>query len=1555
MDTKNEFFRGFLFGIALLALVFGNPVFVIAADGTSAQDIISATHASFAIVPTTVPISSALYPDANAVQTYTVPPGACNLSTLSPMESKALMDLTHEGFSGTKLSSGDDNASGKVNEVKDLGKVELVGQSLDTNKAVKVTAPNYAAPANKFSFLNGLEFKGPFGIGFIIDDTLRVGRCAYSDPTACAINWQGEFIRTSGVGFQQDLVNAFQSVAATGKNLAQSALSTKDYNTLSKNYLTDINSKDFTTGTFGKGTQIKNSILTERYTAKNSTTCNNNACVISTYSAFDKYFNAWMTTDMVVFNIGPTLLHKANKLMSKFSRTTGGSISDLSGWQAKIAKLKEKVTGTPDYLMKTVGMPASTTIGQARISRFKTLVMEEGFEPLLQDLYIGKKLFSSGAGGAIGKLTAPESPIWKFTPEKRKKLFEAVEHLRAYARENVELIDVAKGSYAAEKAAADAITDPVAKQAALDAAKIKFGKSAALQLDDWDEILALDFEDWLKDKEELFSMTGTAVRKNGITLQGQGFVDLSSAPPFNLKRIVQKFRDDGSWSGWSSSADAETFKIGADGTSIQLYRPSPNKVIAQNVGIQDLKLHVAKMGQGTYSVQLPNGTYFPLNTDTVQYIESMPGVGANVSIFESSYAPSGVLTPLDFANRITDKRIIGRPTTALRNIDDLHNALTQSDYAGRRFMSVLDQQFATEGDMLKNYYMNPTMGIYKGTLLPIAYWYAKRGFGNEEFSAFMLPDTWSTLTVYQGVEKIYGDSFIDFFANEGSDQGDMFKRAFNSVPFVWNKVIELAASSNDFTKDTLSKYSGGFLGEGGPRDTVNDLAIYSHNENCAGCNGTFKYASNYLSLNGFRADNALQAYLLEANPVKDASTTKPGDQTGSVIISYTHHSNLNGKTGDIPGEAIDISNASLNKTTCKQKLEQYGLGWAGSAAGGVTAFAENAMYFVGFGPGLVASFTLQMTIGRDLQDCVDDVEGYYIHFYAPPTKEAAKTTSQQIISNDKVTSVLSDLGDKLNNFAKEKQGILSNTSSTQQGANIVKAKDVNTPIEKSLDKMKEQFDQFASQAKESNILQASIEMLPPSSGKLTAKDVFYVWFKDTMTPSAYRTEGKSITTDKNGNSIEEDYKNGTLKVNGKTILGPDKADHTRLITQDNRTPAKIVPKNLTKIGSPQSEAIVFEMNVYGEVKVLEPAVLDCIRRAVYDQTGIAYNGDELTQVFGNLNAINTQNYGSVFARGGRIFLEGSGPRYQGDSGARFIINGYWRSKLMIDSNQNIDAGQFIGMTFDNGTIVLNPQTNELIVWVRQHKDSILSNKDVQGLNAKLTSVTDPETECPVPALGLEAVSYLNDALGTAKVNNFNTSMNKLGPFTQLTTDKKIYEFYAKRDNNVGDCKTYFRVRDRNTGDILYDKEVIGGVSQNADGTLSFKTEDGQSHTLKVSAENGVPKLTYDNGVAETLVTAQGPNGSFWYDTNTVQWYPENGLQIPLSNAFKDNGAWFGTDKNGNVVGTPENKMTFNLGTQNGSGFNVPSMPETIAGIAAFIALFLMAGFMLTRGRYRRKL
>ena len=68
----------------------------------------------------------------------------------------------------------------------------------------------------------------------------------------------------------------------------------------------------------------------------------------------------------------------------------------------------------------------------------------------------------------------------------------------------------------------------------------------------------------------------------------------------------------------------------------------------------------------------------------------------------------------------------------------------------------------------------------------------------------------------------------------------------------------------------------------------------------------------------------------------------------------------------------------------------------------------------------------------------------------------------------------------------------------------------------------------------------------------------------------------------------------------------------------------------------------------------------------------------------------------------------------------------------------------------------------------------------------------------------------------------------------------------------------------------------------------------------------------------------------------------------LFRSFKDNGTFLGSDKNGNVTGTPVNPMTFNLGSQQGNGFNIPSLPETATGLVGFIAAYLIVSFFITQ-------
>ncbi|MCX6803425.1 MAG: hypothetical protein NTY48_02530, partial [Candidatus Diapherotrites archaeon] len=1210
-------------------------------------------------------------------------PGTCAVSRLTPQEAKNILNLTHDGFNAKQIGDGSDiNQKGPV---KDLGKTEIIGKDLGGKEAVKVEAPSIAAPASKFSFLKGVRFSGPFGIGLILDTTLRVGKCDYpvTERALCKISQAGLAVDTSGVGFKSGVVNAFESVkgvvnGTTGKSLAEETLSPSDYNKLHSNYL-GTDTKDFTVGTFGRGELIKNSIMVNQYTAKNSTTCNNSACTINTYSAFDKYFNTWMTTGMVVSNVGPMALNKAFKLLSKGGKILGdGSLATALGLH-----LPQK--------LNFLASPGSL-LGKARINHYNALIKEAGLDKYFEKLTINDALFSSGARGEISKLVAKESEIWKMPPEQRKKFFQAVEDLKSYTVANAEAMRATKTAYDAEISAAEAMPVGPLRDAQIRNVKVTNAQKAAETFNDWDDTVFLDSPAWLKNNDELLGLGGYAVRRNGPYPTGQGYVDLSTSGSYNFKGALVNFSKEGSWSSWAASTESKTFNALNTG-ELKLYKIVPDGGLVQaNVALPDLKYHVAKMGSGTYSVKMPTGEYMPLTPESVAYIESNPLLHGNVSIYRSSYVDAGTLTPEDFANRVMNERILKRSDTAVRNMDDLHNALVQNDYVPRTYWSALDKQFATEGDMIKRYYTSVS-GAARGTVAPIVYWNLKQGLGNwtgnEQYSAFLLPDTWSTIVASQGQGKIYRDSFIDFYANTGSDTGDMFKRAFTSVPAFWNKIIEMAVSTSTQAKDLLSKGTGGFFSGSYTRDTVGDLAFYMKNDNCSGCSGTFDYktsanGNNYFILGGFNVGTNMQAMMVEAKTPEEKA------KEGSLIVSYTHHSDLSGKTGQVEGEKFDISGAREKGDTCDQKLRKVGLGFvlgssfdwanlgfAGSGAGGILLAGESIGYAMGLGPGLMASALQQIMVGQELQDCTDDVEGYYVHFFAPPSKDAAKAKSKEVISSETITNAMSDLGTRLEDVAR---GSADKTTTPQTP---------QTPVQQSLDKLNQQFTDLANKATQANILQAALEMLPPSNGSLEGKDVFYVWYKEQASANSYRTTGKIALTDSNGNKVETNFEDGTIKANGKIIVGPENADHARMSNMDNRRPAQVVPVTLNRIGAPMTSAAVFELNSYGEIRVLDQSVLNCIQQAIKDQTGITYSGNELTQAFGPLKAIGTQNYSSVFARDGMIYLEGPGGRLQGSSSSRFVINGYWDTNL-LDATTSANGGQFIGMNFEHGEIVLKP-------------------------------------------------------------------------------------------------------------------------------------------------------------------------------------------------------------------------------------------------------------------------
>ena len=1432
---------------------------------------------------------------------------ACSVSKLDPKEAAALMNLTKDGYQGGEMTDGQPD----TNNNETLGDIELIGDAYDGESAVKVKAPSEITPSNRFAFLADKTIIGPWGIGVIMDDTLRVGRCEGLPQEQCRINGDGLTYRNSGEGFVSDWTNALESLNDSTTRLALN-MDDEEFEGMKNNYI-DSNAPDFLVVKLTQEEQITNSILTEKYIARQATNCNNGSCAVSTYSAFDKYYNAWFSTEMVVSAFGPALFNQAKKVFGKVFEAAGMSGTLRSNF--KLGKLQPTYNKWFSKYPANVMNAPSDIIGKARISKYQNLVKEYGLGPEMTKLTVGQKMFSAGAAGYTDELLAAGSAIQKYTPQQKAKFYEAIEHLSQYTK--ISNIGIQE---AAAKRSADLLAGiPKAT------ADIEYARTLSKHMVDWDDVTFLDFPKWLKEQDALVNFNGYGFRRQGLS-GNDAIVEISTAPSFNMKAMLQEFSDNPG-GGWRSTdwGRQVSFDVNPDG-SLKLFKLKPSKTVQSGVSVDDLRKHVASFGEGTYSVRLPTGDVMPLNQQSIESIVSNPALGGNVDIVSSAWSEEGALTAADFAERLSSPRIGGRVNVAEINLKDIEFGLREQGFPERKAFSLLDAQYAREANMVKDYFKKPiSVGLYKGTAMPFMYWNLKRGFGFEEYSAYMLPDSWTTLTVVQGVDQIYNDSYIDFFANAGSDQGDMFARVINAPFMIWQEIVD-AAAENVFPTgaEWIQKMSGeGGLGGNIMRDEVFDLAFYAHNENCADCVTPIGYEEGYFFVNGFKMGNDMQAFLVEA-ATEDVKTKE-----GTTIVAFTHHSNLEGKSMDTEGGEINLVDGRLNDETCDQALRSINLGWAGTGAGGILAVGESMAYFMGIGPGLMATGVQQLMLADNLQDCVDDKEGYYIHFYAPPSAEKIKKQSQETLSNETVSE----------SFSKMAEGVEGAISTDNQNV-----------VSQAMGKIKDQFQGFAKEAKAANILQANIEMLPPNFGTILGEEMFYFWYKGNAMPSGYDDTSVTVMTDGN-TTVEINKASDRIRINGETVVSTP--DHTRMTinTGDMRIPAQVVPYTLTKVAAPNTSAPVFELNTNGEIFVRNSEVLDCIQLAVKAQTGIEYSGDELTQVFGDLSALKTDMYGSVSVVDGKIYMEGKAPRAQGGPGSIFVVDGFWQSTLK-DSGNDFNAGKFVAMTFKHGTIVLKEETNELIVWLRQHKDSVLTDKDVAGLKANLTTVIDPETECPVPAIDLEAMPFPNDELGQKRVDNFNTSMDHLGPFTQFTTDKKIFIFYSKLDPETGECKDYFKVIDKETGEVLTDQEIVGGLKQAEDGTISFKTADGKNHELKFDAENGVPKVSYNGQPPETLRTAQGPNGSFWYDPETGLWYPENGMQIPMNQSYKDNGGYFSTE-DGKFSGQAGNPMTFNIGSQQGGAFSVPSLPETALGLILFISLFLAISFISTT-RIRKK-
>jgi hypothetical protein len=248
--------------------------------------------------------------------------------------------------------------------------------------------------------------------------------------------------------------------------------------------------------------------------------------------------------------------------------------------------------------------------------------------------------------------------------------------------------------------------------------------------------------------------------------------------------------------------------------------------------------------------------------------------------------------------------------------------------------------------------------------------------------------------------------------------------------------------------------------------------------------------------------------------------------------------------------------------------------------------------------------------------------------------------------------------------------------------------------------------------------------------------------------------------------------------------------------------------------------------------------------------------------------------------------------------------------------------------------------------------TITNSKDIKSLTTDLVK-EKAGNGCDVEEIALNftarATNNSKDSQAYDNVNKLNKAFENVGPFKMFDTATKTFIFYI---SEPPECEQRMKIIDKETGEV-YDQK-ISKITETPNG-IKITTEDGTTHDLEFSADNGIPELTY-NGESETLLSAQGNNGSFWYDPQTGNWYTENGHMIPFNSDFKD-GLMFSTNENGEVVGTPSQNV-FNIGDNGGSsqdsGFNIPLSPISTINLILYMFTILF-GFILINRRTKIKL
>jgi len=1430
---------------------------------------------------------------------------SCSTTSLTPEEVQAFKEnILNTGFTADSLSSGEQ--PNKDRAVLENNTALLV--SPDSNVAAKIELPNKEITPEEISYLLDNRYTGAYSFGLLLNDSLRVGQCRNLEEN-CPLIGNNLFLRTDGEGFKEDFVSVwddfkdFFSDDKIGEELPEETKQEL------KDYYETGDTEDFA-GTIVKkvsGDYMPNSVLTEEFSASMGTTCRDSSCNISLYSFFDKHFNQWFSANMVLQTGAPTLFGGMKKLFGLSARRGILGRNWLPNIEdSKFVKnMRLKFSGHESFFGEK--LPDRIMAQQAKYDGFSNFHTD--FVRAVKDT---KGMAASDDAASV---------ITEYLDPKTSKLFTdgkiSIENKKAFVKYAKDLKRyTSSADIYAQQAKAEMLEtiklvgrdSPAGR-----AARADYGAKISRLLNHYDDKLDADLP-------QMFAKT----KRSGLWYKAvysndeKGYSNIRTFPD-HFNNIMKAFGGNPKYefAGKAASeyrpgtfANWDRYKTVGDG--LQLYEVGKTQ-LASTVTPTDLKAIVAKGEIAELFAKVPGEGYLPVEAESLGFIleHSDP---TNIQLYKGQWVESNVLQPWELGDKLSAWATNRVQKTHMMS-NQLWNTLREKNWAERKYFNAMDKVFANE-ERLANAYFRTVGGAAKYTAVPYVYWQAKRGFGVDELSAYMLPETWRTVNYSSSEEKIYDDAFIDFFANAGSDQGDLFARVIDNMP--WKYVLNVVSDAFNPVKkqyDELTKPDSGL------RTSVGNIAVYSNTaENCINCGITLSSLSKNDFSAFFKSSTKTSSIVLEDTP-------KDEQDNGATLINYAHHLDLHGESPDGEPQDIKLADAVKEKTTCQDAIEQagYGVGFAneyGINPGAYLAITEAAGYLVFGMGGAIGTAVQQLVVAERLQDCVDSTEGYYTHFFVPATiaDEAPKEDTVEY-STQKVADLIDDASSQI-------ESMLTGSGTITKDA---------------VSNVQEQLDSLSGGASSSDLVQATYDSFGFSRGMMNGIRLFYFWAAggSNIDPAEYKTEGKTVLTGTNGQTIVSDYAKGELIVDGVPVLTSE--DNVRLASTNLAIPAIEFPNDLTKVvlsGDPTE--LVFELKISSsgesaDLIIKESNLLECIKDGVMKQTGLPLNSDNLSEAFGKFQEMKTSSHPTVFVEKGQIIAEGI-PRKMALNNPGLEVYGDRSVKLINSKDGDDDLGLLKAIYFENGFVIYKPETNEFIFWLKHHENGKIEQNDVYGLKVFPRTEVNPVTGCEEYVFDLDVLGDPDSPAKQELVKLFNQSLQKMGPFNVFKTDKKTYVFYEDED-----CVKRLKIINNETGEVEYD-EAIDSLASTADG-FEVKTADGQTHDFGFSTEDGRPFLDY-NGVKELLRTIGGQNGSMWYDPESGMWYAENAQLLPLLDLFRQQGIKTMVDEEGNVKSVPgQNAMNININDKTANNpFSLPSLPESAVGLTLFI--LLLVSFML---------